>query len=178
MSVREEKAALRRMARALPRPDYSAAAAAFLALPEVERARTIMLFAGVGTEPDTRPLHRALAARGKRLAYPVCLPGHMLEARLVSALDELVPGAYGIPEPGGGCPTAPRDEIDLVLVPCLLCDRRGVRLGHGAGYYDRFLAGCRGATVCLCPPERLWDALPADEWDVPVGLVVTGQDSP
>lgn len=175
MNVREEKAALRRMARTLPRPDYSAAQAAFLALPEVERARTVMLFAGVRAEPDTRSLHRTLARRGKRLAYPVCLPGRALEARLVSALEELVPGAYGIPEPGVGCPAVSRDDIDLILVPCLLCDRRGIRLGHGAGYYDRFLAGYGGVTACLCPPERLQSPLPADAWDVPVSLVVTGQ---
>ena len=57
----------------------------FLELPQTAEAGTLLLFWGVGTEPDTRPLLDALWAQGKRVLLPRCLPGHVLEARLEGA---------------------------------------------------------------------------------------------
>lgn len=171
--VTEEKAALRRQLAALPAPDWEPMLRAFLALPQLKRAKTVLLFYGVGGEPDTRELLQTLLTQGKTVALPKCLPGRRMEARIVGSLDDLAPGAYGIPEPGGACPGLERDDIELVLVPNLCCDRRGYRLGHGAGYYDRYLAGYAGCTVALCPGERLRETLPVDEFDLPVELVLT-----
>ena len=138
----------------------------FLELPQTAEAGTLLLFWGVGTEPDTRPLLDALWAQGKRVLLPRCLPGHVLEARLVRSPRELVPGAYGIPEPGSDCPVVEGREIDLILVPAVAYDRQCLRLGQGGGYYDRCLAGyraerwaCAGMscsrTACL-PSPTTW----------------------
>lgn len=148
-------------------------AAAFLALPEVERARTVLLFWGVGWEPDTSGVLKELLRRGKTVALPRCLPGRRMEARRVAGPGDLRPGAYQIPEPGEGCPVVERDALDLILTPNLCCDRLGYRLGRGAGYYDRYLEGYAGDTVALCPQARLQEELPRDEYDRPVGLVLT-----
>lgn len=169
----EEKAALREAVKALPPADFTPLLAAFLALPEVEKARTLLLFAGVGREPDTAPVIDALLARGKTVALPKCLPGRRMEARQIRSRAELTPGAYGIPEPGEACPAVPRDELDVILVPNLCCDREGYRLGHGGGYYDRYLAGFRGFTVALCPEAWLQEKVPRDVFDLPVGRVLT-----
>lgn len=173
MTAGEKKEALRRKAAALPRMDAPELVEKFLALPQLERAETVMIFCGVGRELDTMPLLDRLLAMGKRVAFPVCLPGRRMEARAVTSQEELVPGAFGIPAPGDGCPAVPREEIGLVLAPCLLCDREGFRLGFGGGYYDRFLAGYTGDTVCICPAGRMEERLPRDEFDVPVDLVLT-----
>jgi len=61
----------------------------------------------------------------------------------------------------------------LILVPNLCCDRQGYRLGHGGGYYDRYLAGYAGMTVSLCPAQWLQEQLPREEYDLPVRLVLT-----
>lgn len=168
-----DKAQLRRWAAALPAADASPLLERFLALPQVEAAHTVMVFYGVGKEPGTAGLIQTLLARGKRVALPVCLPGGQMEARLIGGLDRLVLNRYRIPEPGADCPAVSKAEIDVVLVPHLLCDRAGRRLGHGGGYYDRWLAGFRGFTVCVCPAERLVDELPAEPADIPVRLVLT-----
>jgi 5-formyltetrahydrofolate cyclo-ligase len=57
----------------------------------------------------------------------------------------------------------------LALIPCLAVDKQGVRLGRGAGYYDRFLTrfGQTGPKLLLCPEALVFPALPTDEWDVP-----------
>lgn len=175
MTTAEKKGSLRRKAAALPRMDEPELVEQFLALPQVEQAETVMLFCGVGRELDTMPVLEALLTRGKRVAYPVCLPERQMEARAVAGPEQLVPGAFGIPAPGEDCPVVDKRDIGLVLVPCIMCDREGYRLGYGGGYYDRWLADFEGYTVCICPVERLADRLPRDGFDVPVDLVLTGE---
>ena len=173
MTAAERKQRLRRQAAALPKLDEPALVNAFLALPQVAEADTVMLFCGVGRELDTTPLLEALLERGKRVCYPVCLPGRQMQARAVSGPEQLQPGKFGIPAPGEECPAVDKGEIGVVLVPCLLCDRQGYRLGYGGGYYDRWLADLQGLTVCICPEERLVDELPRAGFDVPVQLVLS-----
>lgn len=173
MKTAERKEALRRRAAALPRMDEPELLEKFLNLSQVEGADTVMIFCGVGREPDTMPLLERLLERGKRVAYPACLPGRGMEARAVTSAGQLVPGTFGIPAPGKDCPLVDKGEIGVALVPCLMCDREGYRLGYGGGYYDRWLADFEGFTVCVCPRERMTDHLPRDRFDVPVKLVLT-----
>ena len=171
--VIEEKAALRRRMNHLPPVDWQPLLDAFLALPEVEKAHTVLLFYGVEREPDTTGLIEFLWQMGKTVLLPRCLPGRAMEARQILPGARLVCSPYGIPEPDQECPVVQRDKIDLILVPNLCCDRQRFRLGHGGGYYDRYLAGYSGMTVSLCPEAWLQERLPRDEYDLPVGLVLT-----
>lgn len=171
--VTEAKAALRRQLAAQERVDWTPMLQGFLRLPELERARTVLVFYGVDREPDTRGLIEALLRRGKTVALPRCLPARQMQARAVTGRETLLRSAYGIPEPGEDCPVLEREEIELILAPCLCCDRLGYRLGHGAGYYDRYLAGYAGITAALCPEQWLQEELPRDEFDLPVQLVLT-----
>lgn len=173
MNPAEGKAALRQWISGLPLPDWQPMLDAFLALPELKAARTVMLFYGVGREPDTTELIEALWEQGKTVLLPKCLPERHMEARQVLPGARLVYSVYGIPEPDRECPVVSRDKIDLILVPNLCCDKRGYRLGHGGGYYDRYLGGYSGVTVSLCPAQWLQEQLPRDEFDLPVRLVLT-----
>lgn len=172
MTVKERKEELRRHAAALPQVEAGALFERFLALPEVEDASTVMVFYGTGREPDTVPLIRALLEKGKRVALPVVLPHRGMEARQVLDLDRLVPNRFGIPEPDEDCPVIPKGEIETALIPHLMCDREGYRLGWGGGYYDRWLVDFSGLTVCVCRPGRLVEHMPREEFDVPVKLVL------
>ncbi len=173
MTAAERKAGLRRQAALLPQADVPHLLDRFFALPQVAAADTVMVFCGVGREPDTAPLIRALLERGQRVALPVCLPHRKMEARVITDESQLVPGRFGIPEPDYSCPKATREEIGAVLVPCLMADREGYRLGYGGGYYDRWLADYHGFTALVCPADRLSDRLPREEFDRPVDLVIT-----
>ena len=180
-TITAEKAALRRRARACleglsprqRRESDDALFARFLSLPQVEAADTLLLYHGMGAEPDTARLFPALWARGKRLCLPRCLPGHGMEARLIRPDSVLVPHRYGMLEPGADCPPVERDAIDLVLVPGLAFDSSGGRLGRGGGYYDRFLAHYRGAAVLVCRERLLRQEIPFGIHDYPVPWVVT-----
>ena len=145
----------------------------FLALPQIESARTVLLYHGMDTEPDTVRLLSPLWDIGKQVCLPRCLPGNQMEARLVQRASTLVRHPYGMLEPGPDCPLIPPDQIDLVLVPGLAFDRSGGRLGRGGGYYDRWLAGFSGITAALCRDGLLMESIPRLPHDLGVNLVVT-----
>ena len=172
MTVRERKAELRRFAASLPKADAGPLFERFLALPQVEAADTVMAFYGTGREPDTVPLLRALLERGKRVVLPVCLPRLHPPAGQMLDPDRLVPNRFGIPEPDSTCPAVDKGDIAAALIPNILCDREGYRLGWGGGYYDRWLADFPGFTVCICRQGRLVEHMPREEFDIPVKLVL------
>lgn len=145
----------------------------FLALPQIESVRTVLLYHGMDTEPDTVRLLPPLWDIGKQVCLPRCLPGNQMEARLVQRDSTLVRHPYGMLEPGPDCPLIPPDQIDLVLVPGLAFDRSGGRLGRGGGYYDRWLAGFSGVTAALCRDGLLMEAIPRLPHDLGVDLVIT-----
>ena len=86
----------------------------------------------------------------------------------VSSEDELEAGAYGIREPRAGLPSVPESEYkgSVCIVPGLVFDREGYRVGYGGGYYDRFLANYTGDAIAPVRDGFLYDgALPRDEFD-------------
>ena len=145
----------------------------FLALPQIESVRTVLLYHGMDTEPDTVRLLSPLWDMGKQVCLPRCLPGNQMEARLVQRDSTLIRHPYGMLEPGLDCPLIPPGQIDLVLVPGLAFDRSGGRLGRGGGYYDRWLAGFSGVTAALCRDGLLMESIPRLPHDLGVNLVVT-----
>lgn len=133
----------------------------------------LLLYCGMGTEPDTLRLLPSLFSAGKAVCLPRCLPGNQMEARLVQKDSQLVRHPYGMLEPGLDCPVIPAEQIDLALIPGLAFDRSGGRLGQGGGFYDRYLPRCPGVKAALCREIFLLDAVPREEHDWGVDLVVT-----
>ena len=62
--------------------------------------------------------------------------------------------------------------LDLVIVPCMMADKNGYRLGYGGGYYDRFLADIDAKTITVVPKELYVDNLPHEEYDIRMDKVV------
>lgn len=156
----------------------SALFARFLALPQVEKAETVFAFWGIpGKEPDTSRLIGELIRRGKTVGLPRMLPGHRMEVRRYCPDRPLAAASFGISEPGEDCPLLAREDIDLVLVPAVCCDRRGFRLGFGGGYYDRWLENFSGFRAALCRGAALQDRVPAGAHDARVDVVLTEEES-
>ena len=126
-------------------------------------------------EVDTRALICACLAQGKRVAVPVVMPGtKTLSHALISGLDQLVVGPWGLaqPDPAAATWLPAEAQIDLVVVPGLAFDRRGQRIGWGGGYYDRFLAQVQAVKIGLCYDALVLDCIPGEPHDVPVDMVV------
>jgi 5-formyltetrahydrofolate cyclo-ligase len=123
------------------RPDAAAAAAQHLPLDCFAVARVVAGYSPQGAELDPRPLMRRFAAAGVRLALPVTTAlDAPLAFRAWTEGDPLEPDVFDIPSPRG---QSPEVSPDIIIAPVLAFDRRGRRLGQGAGCFDRTLARAR-----------------------------------
>lgn len=147
--------------------------ARFLSLSQTAKQTSILLYYGIGIEPDTAQLLEPLKAMGLELSLPRCVSPGEMEARRYLGPEHLLPNAYGIPEPDQDCPIVKKEDLSLILVPALCCDERGYRLGHGGGYYDRYLSGFHGLSMALCRNKLLFPAIPAEPHDRKVDIIVT-----
>ena len=181
MQITAEKEALRQKIRglqkSLPEGYLSKAGAGIarriISCPEYQEARTVMAFVSTSEEADLRPFLRKVLDDQKRLAVPLCTAPGIMEARLIRGLEQLAPGRYGILEPVPESARLEPNEIDLIIVPCMTCTPRGERLGHGGGYYDRYLALYRGPAVLVCPDLLLQAHMPAETHDRRIPIVIT-----
>src|SRR6516164_1120472 len=125
------------------------------------------------------PLMRKLADAGARLALPaVAGRGKPLIMRSWQWGEPLVPGVWGIREPG---PAAATVEPDIVLVPLLAFDRRGHRIGYGAGYYDLTIAQLRAskqiAAIGIAFAAQEVETVPTTAFDAQLNLVLTENET-
>jgi 5,10-methenyltetrahydrofolate synthetase len=150
------------------------------ALTEYRRARSVLATLSFGTEWDTRAFAAGVLADGKVLVLPrVVKEPRSLELYAVKDLGgDLVAGVWGIEEPDPSrCRKVALSEVDFALVPALSCDPGGVRLGYGAGYFDRLLAGAGTRTfrVVALPEALVRERVPSEPHDVPVDALITEQ---
>lgn len=136
------------------------------------QAKTVFLFASVGDEADTRAIIDDALQKGMRVLLPRCKQHGIMEAVEFSGWRGCRPGPYGIPEPESG-EVVPRGQIDFILVPGLLFDGRGYRLGQGGGYYDRYLAGFSGTSCGIAFDAQVVPELPVAAHDVAVRALAT-----
>jgi 5-formyltetrahydrofolate cyclo-ligase len=153
-----------------------AACQRLLALPEVQAAQTLAVFAATRGELDVSAVAALPTAR---ILYPRVVAGlsPRLRFHVVLHPGQLAPGAFGILEPPVDAPEVPAEEIDVVLVPGLAFDGQGRRLGYGGGYYDEVAArlreAARGFLLGVGFDFQLLETCPADERDVAIDCVVT-----
>jgi len=179
MDKREARALVKaRLAAAAPEQLATAdrrVAEAFLALPEYASAGTVFCYVSFDQELDSGPILRQVLAEGKRLAVPLIVGPGLMEARLISSLDQLRPGAYGILAPGPETPPVAKAALELIVTPGLAFDQDRWRLGRGGGFYDRWLADFAGLSVGLTREMQMLDGLPHEPWDCRVQILLTEQ---
>lgn len=149
-----------------------------LSLSALSRPRVAALFQPLPFEFDPAPIAALLRQRGALLAYPrvaasrpptLCFhllrdPARLVRSRITAGVELL--------EPAADEPLAPAP--DVFIVPGLGFDRAGNRLGFGRGFYDVALRALPAAwRVAACYPEALRPAIPHDEDDEPMDLIVT-----
>ena len=180
----EAKAALRARMRALRReipPEERARRSALVeealfSLLEVRRARRVLLFYSFGSEVDTSGMAGRVLGAGKSLLLPFLRAG-VMEAAEVRPGEALTLTAYGPREPVRRVAVAP-SSVDVVVTPGLAFDRRGHRLGYGAGHYDRYLGrlGRGAARIGVGFSIQVVDRVPTGRGDQRLDLVVTDDE--
>ena len=123
-------------------------------------------FIPLSWEADILPILTRTLQDGKTLALPLCDAAPHMTLRRIVSLDDLRPGAYGIPEADHQAPIISVQDVDVLLVPLEGIDRDGRRLGKGGGYYDALLQKSDVTTVGCALSWQKVNALPSEPWDV------------
>ena len=167
---------------ALPAAERARIAAALTTaltrLPEYAAARSVLATMAIGSEWNTRPFLDRARADGKSIVLPrLTAPPRRLQLHAVGDLDrQLIPGVWDIPEPDPErCPAVDLSSVDFALVPALAVDHARYRLGYGAGYFDKLLAGRKERPFCVTalPSAFVVESLPHESHDVAVDMVLS-----
>ena len=180
-NIHENKKALRARCREIVKelsPEYIEEAShkiadLLLATDAYKNSNTIFCYMSMGGEPVTDEIIERALEDGKRVGIPLCVGPHEMVVKEYKSGDELARGAFGIREPLAEATEITADEFDLAIVPCVACSEDGRRIGHGAGYYDRFLSISGFNKIALCFEKLLTDDIPLEDTDVYMDGVAT-----
>ncbi len=130
--------------------------------------KTVFSYYPCGSEVDVSAVNNTFD-----VAYPVIRPKHRMDAR--KPLDhKTAMNRYGIPEPDPAHSLKlAKEDIDVIIIPCVGFNEKKQRLGHGGGYYDRYLKGCNALKIAVAYEIQKLDCDLAEENDIPVDLIIT-----
>ncbi|MDO8462296.1 MAG: 5-formyltetrahydrofolate cyclo-ligase [Deltaproteobacteria bacterium] len=134
--------------------------------------KTIGLYASFRNEVETSLLFEAFRKEGNPIFYPrVSSEKKSLRFYQVDNFGQMKAGTYGLLEPLDSLPEA--KSLDLLVVPGVVFDLEGYRLGYGGGFYDRLVSFPTGIRLGLAYDFQVIEALPHEKNDVVCDLVVT-----
>ena len=185
-AIRERKESLRKQAHASRNAQENKdelsrrIVGAFMSLPEYALAETVMFYIDVRSEVRTRHDLALALTSGKTIVVPWCNADGELELFRLDNMDELEVGMYKILEPRGELRSLAEKQVnvetlDMIMVPGVAFDRRGARMGHGKGYYDKLLQHARSNTplVALAFECQLFDEIPVANHDIFMDTLIT-----
>lgn len=140
-----------------------------------KNAETIGIYISFGNEWDTKNIIEEAFRSGKNIAIPKTIPAtKQMDFYQITDWSQVRKGHFGIQEPiVEKVAYVEKDKIDLLIVPGLIFSKDGYRIGHGGGYYDRFLVDFIHPTVSLVSKKQLRDTLPINNYDLPVNYLIT-----
>ncbi len=147
-------------------------------LQEFKKAKNIMFYVSFGNEAGTREaIKDLLAKKEKTVVVPYVLENYpILQLSELKNFDWLEPKTFGILEPKElYIREFNYKKLDLAIIPGIVFDKKGYRIGYGHGYYDRFLKILNKDVkkIGLAFELQIADKIPEEEHDVPVDIVVT-----
>ena len=138
-------------------------------------AKTVLAYAATWDEADPSAICALAEKLGKTVAYPVSYKGGIMDCYAPKCPEDWKDGILGIRVPDTEkARLVQPEEFDLVLVPCVAFDEEKRRLGHGGGYYDRYLPRCSGARFVLIAFEvQKMPHIITEEHDILMDALVT-----
>jgi len=147
-------------------------------LPEFVSARTLAFYVSFKSEVLTETMIRKSLSLGRKVVVPITdLANRRLKlSRIIDYTDDLTPGTWGILEPKPDrIKLTALEEIDLVITPGLVFDKKGGRMGYGGGFYDGLLKSLQKekVSIALAFELQMVEEVPVDNRDEPVDIIVT-----
>lgn len=135
--------------------------------------KDILIYCSKPNEIDTTPIIQFAFDFGYRVYVPR-VNGKEMNFFEITSFKDLQKGAFNVMEPTGNI-TPPNLDNTICITPGIAFDKNYNRLGYGGGYYDRFLQNYNGLKIGLCYDELLVDALPNEDTDIPVDIIITNK---
>jgi len=151
----------------------SSACSLFLKSDVYKNANEIMIYMPLGNETDTTLIINKAFADGKKLIFPVTDSdtGEITPCYATSD-THFKRGAFSVKEPDVLNPANPED-IDIIIVPGIVFDAKGTRIGFGKGCYDRLLCNTKAVKIGFCYDWQVCSEIPAEEYDVKMDYIFT-----
>ena len=143
--------------------------------PSIIEGKTIAVTISGFPEVETRELIKALWGLKKNVAVPKCEPKtREMDFYAITSFEQLETVYLTIAEPKVIETTyTPKEEIDVIIVPGVVFNERGYRVGFGGGYYDRYLSAFSGEKLSVAFDEQIADVIPTEAHDIPVNIILT-----
>lgn len=142
-----------------------------------ERPLTIMSYMSHAGEFPTRILNQAILEKDWQLILPYTTRDYEIEACIVDSINDLSISSKGIEEPDPSvCPHVNASDTDLILLPGIAFDYRGMRLGYGKGCYDRFLTDTDDhmpIIIALAWSFQVLEHIPSEKHDQACSFIFT-----
>lgn len=149
-------------------------------MPAYQDATVILMYASLADEVETLSFIEDLLRKGSQEVYCPVTTGTEMDFYQILSLDELKEGNFHVLEPeiSENRHLKLSDDIHYcMIIPGLMFDKQGNRLGYGKGYYDKYLAkvpeNINLTTIALSYEAMVKDKIPAEETDRRVNYVVT-----
>ncbi len=142
-------------------------------MPEWQQSMIIGVTISRFPELDTTSIIKRAFHEQKTIVIPETLyPGHNMQFRKYQSGDQLVEKKLGLKEPSEKAPVVQKEAIDLLIVPGVVYNDAGYRIGFGGGFYDRYLENYPNHTISLCFSEQISGDLKPEAHDIPVEKIL------
>lgn len=141
---------------------------------EYQGCSTVFVYVSTPIEVDTRKIIEMAWADNKKVAVPRCIPEtRQMTFHYITSFEDLSAGTFSVLEPSADAPLAENFDKSIMLVPALMIDKYGYRLGYGKGYYDRYISKYCGLTVGLCYISNIKNRLYHGRFDKKLDYIIT-----
>lgn len=140
---------------------------------DFQNSRVVFIYVSTENEPATDRIIETALVTGKTVCVPKCVSESGMKAVRINSLSELKAGKFGIREPMNTDCAIDKEIIDTAYIPCVAASYSGKRLGHGAGYYDRFLENTGMKKIVLCFDRLISEDIPTDSNDIKADIIIT-----
>lgn len=140
------------------------------------KAKNIFIYIGFGTEIDTKPIIKRALNENKKVYIPkVYKNDKSMKAIRLKSFEHLKENSMGILEPIEDSEYISKDDIDLIIVPGVVFDEKGNRIGYGGGYYDRYLTEIQSKNnkLVLAYEFQVLDCIIEEDHDIKVDYILT-----
>ena len=146
--------------------------------PSIQKANIIAITLSNQPEVDTTFIIEELWKLNKYVAVPKCNPkDRSMQFYKINSFDETERAYQNILEPiRERTELIEKERIDVMVVPGVVFDHHGYRIGFGGGYYDRYLVGFNGKRISLAFEEQLLNEIPRESHDLPVHILLTDKN--